>query len=229
MHDGHRDRLRKRFQKTGLETFEQHNMLELLLFYAIPRRDTNETAHILMDTFGSLSGVFNASFEDLCKVDGIGENAATLIKLIPELSREYVTDYARKGTVLDSDSAAADFVKQRFIGAKNEKLIMLCLNSAGKIINTETAADGNVTYINVNMRRIVELAVKNNAANIILAHNHPSGNVAPSGDDALVTVMVRDALKVIDVHLLDHIICSVDGETFSMAAHPEFCNYFEKK
>lgn len=103
---------------------------------------------------------------------------------------------------------------------------MLCLNSAGKLINTETVADGSVTYVNVNMRRIVELAVKNNAVSVILAHNHPSGNIHPSGDDAMVTLMVRDALKMIDVALADHIICSSVGEAFSMASCAEFKNYF---
>lgn len=226
MHEGHRERLRKRFIENGLQGFEKHNMLELLLFYAIPRRDTNELAHRLINSFGSLSGVFNASFEELCRVEGIGENAAALIKLIPELSREYIADCGSAGTVITGADDACNYAGKQFIGATAEKLIMLCLNSAGKLINTETVADGSVTYVNVNMRRIVELAVKNNAVSVILAHNHPSGNIHPSGDDAMVTLMVRDALKMIDVALADHIICSSVGEAFSMASCADFKNYF---
>lgn len=226
MHDGHRERLKKRFLKDGLQSFEKHNILELLLFYAIPRRDTNELAHRLISTFGSLNGVFNASFEALCRVEGIGENAATLIKLIPELSREYISDCAQSGIIIDSTSAACDYVSKKFIGENIEKLIMLCLNSSGKLINTETVAKGSVTYVNANMRRIVELAVKNSASSVILSHNHPSGNVGPSGDDAMVTIMVRDALKMIDVQLLDHIICGIGGNSFSMASSKDFKDYF---
>ena len=101
-HEGHRQRLKNRFLTEGLDSFETHNILELLLFYSIPQRDTNGIAHKLLDTFGSLKGVFEADFEELIKIDGIKENTATLLKLIPEVARAYFHEEMDEQKIFDT-------------------------------------------------------------------------------------------------------------------------------
>lgn len=207
MHEGHRDRLKERFLKDGLDNFEQHNILELALFYAIPRKDTNEIAHRLIDTFGSVSGVFNASYEQLLEVNGIGENAACFIKLIPELARCYYNDLGRdKIQVLNSTDAAGEFFIPKFIGRTEEHIFMAALDGKSRLLKFELVAKGVVNEVSISVRKIVEVAVKHNAVSVIIAHNHPNGVALPSPDDIDTTLRIVDALNLVNVKLLDHII-----------------------
>jgi DNA repair protein RadC len=222
LHEGHRDRVKKRFLKSGLADFEPHNMLELLLFYSVPRRDTNELAHSLIAEFGSLKAVFDADYEQLLNVSGVGEGSALLIKLIPELSRAYLSFKGASEQSLNSPEAAGSFAITQFIALNKEHMLLICLDNKGKILNSQMIFEGEINYVNINTRKLIEQAVKYRASAVIIAHNHPNGKAYPSGDDSLMTVVIRDALKLIDVILADHIICDSEGNYFSMLNSADF-------
>jgi len=215
LHDGHRKRLIQRFLEEDLDSFEPHNVLELVLFYAIPRKDTNELAHVLMHTFGSLKGVFDAPYEDLLKVEGIGPNAATLIKLVPSLSRAYYSSTQRSVT-LDTSEKSGEYFLPYFIGQTEEVVRLACLDAGGKVISNQILHRGSVNAAEVNIRKIVNLALRNNAVGVILAHNHPAGVALPSDEDVATTKSIRDALIPMGILLMDHIIVA-DQDYVSMA------------
>ena len=134
IHDGHREKMRQRFLKGGLDSFADHEALELLLYYAIPRRDTNPIAHALMERYGSLSAVLTAPVEDLKKVEGVGESAAVLLKLAPQLYRKARLSDAEQETVLSSVERVGAYLLERFAGEKNEVVYQLCLDRKGKLL-----------------------------------------------------------------------------------------------
>lgn len=206
VHDGHRERLKERYTAYGLDNFNDLNVLELLLFYAIPRRDTNAIAHALLDHFGSLDAVFDASLQELQAVDGVGANAASLITLIPEISKRCAVSRTRDVTLFTNSGAAGRYLQPRLGFEKAEKSLLLCLNPQKQLISCTEIASGVVDSVSLNVRLVVETALKNRASSVILAHNHPSGNAAPSRDDELLTKRVRDALQLVDISLDDHII-----------------------
>ncbi len=208
LHNGHRARKRKQFNKHGLDAFADHEALELLLFYAIPRRDVNPVAHRLLERFGSLDGVFSAPFEELVRVEGVGESAATLLRLLFPLCRRVRTAAGGKPVILDTTGRAGAYFLELFFGEKQEKLYEACLDAKGKLLSLHCLSEGNVDRISINMRKLVENALAANASAVILAHNHPSGIALPSGEDNLATLQVRDALRAVGVQLADHIIAA---------------------
>lgn len=212
VHDGHRSRLRERFNSYGLDNFNDLNVLELLLFYAIPRRDTNELAHALLEHFGSLDAVFEASFHELRAVPGIGDNAATLITLVPEISKRCAVSRTRNLTSFTSSSQAAQYLLPRLGSEKAEKALLLCLNPQKQLICCTEVGSGVVDSVNLNVRLVVESALKARASSVILAHNHPSGNPVPSRDDELITRRIREALQLVEITLDDHII--IGGQSY---------------
>lgn len=222
MHDGHRNRLKRRFLEEGMEQFEPHNVLELLLFYSIPRQDTNETAHRLIDTFGSLSAVFDASVEDLVKVEGVGMNTAILIKLVPAVNRRYLEDRALRGMRAVSSEACGELLVSKFNGVTVERVLLLCMNNQGRVLHCVSISEGTQSMVDINNRRIVEAALRHNASCVVLGHNHPNGVAVPSRTDVETTCMLARLLRSMDIWLYDHIIVA-DGEYFSMAR----CNKFE--
>lgn len=227
LHEGHRERLRKRFLNDGLENFEDHNILELLLFYSIVRKDTNKEAHTLINEFGSLSNVFDASYEELCQVSGIGERTATLIKLVPELFRKYETDKLNKvGVILNSAELVAQYTSKYFKGLTEERLYLLCLNSNAELIRFDMISSGNVNSTPLNNRMITEMAFNTKAASIILVHNHPSGITAPSRMDIDATRDIAYAMKLIGLRLSDHIIIGHGDDFFSFRRSQKFKDMF---
>lgn len=215
LHDGHRQRLIQRFLEEDLDNFEPHNVLELLLFYAIPRKDTNELAHVLIDTFGGLKGVFDAPYEELVKVNGIGPNAAALLKLVPSLTRTYYSSDARN-IVLDTSEKSGEYFLPYYIGQNEEVVRLACLDAGGKVISNQILHRGSANAAEVNIRKIVNIALRNNAMGVILAHNHPGGLPLPSEEDVATTKSIRDALIPMGILLMDHII--VAGQDYvSMA------------
>lgn len=215
-HANHRERVRRRFLTEGFDKLEDHVKLELLLFYAIPRRDTNPIAHNLLHRFGSLANVFEAPIEELKKVDGIGESAAMLLKLIPNLARAYMVDKEKAPTRLHDNKTIANYLMQRYIGLANETLTVIALDSKNRVLYCEAVYEGSINTLPLHIKRIVEIAVLYNADSIILAHNHPSGNVMPSTEDVFSTRQVYQALTAIEVRLADHFVI-IDGDYFSMA------------
>ena len=215
LHDGHRQRLIQRFLEEDLDNFEPHNVLELLLFYAIPRKDTNELAHVLMDTFGSLKGVFDAPYEELIKVTGIGPNTAALLKLVPSLTRTYYSSDA-SSIILDTSEKSGEYFLPYYIGQTEEVVRLACLDAGGKVISNQILHRGSANAAEVNMRKIVNIALRNNAMGVILAHNHPGGLPLPSEEDVATTKSIREALMPMGILLMDHII--VAGQDYvSMA------------
>lgn len=223
VHEGHRERLRQRFLSEGLDNFQNHNVLELLLFYSVPLKDTNEEAHALIDTFGSLSGVFDASFEDLCNVKGIGERSATLIKMMPALFKKYEVDKMNNDDiVLDRSKKVAEYVSPHFKGITNERMYVLCLNSNCNVLNFTQVSEGVTNSAPLNTRKIVETALNCNAASVILVHNHPSGVVAPSRNDIDATIGMVNLLQKVGLKLNDHIIIGNGSDFFSFRTSDKY-------
>ncbi len=205
-HAGHRKRVQEKFLKKGLDGFEPHEVLEFVLFFAIPRGDTNELAHRLVGRFGSVSGAFDAPYEELLKIRGVGRITALLLKLLPALCRYYYED-SHKGKIRICEVCdAAEILKHKYIGRTNEVVVLLLLDSQSRVLLCDVVNEGNVNSAPVYVRRIVELAVRYNASAAILSHNHPSGSPVPSRGDIDATVEVFQALKAVNVPLRDHLI-----------------------
>ncbi len=216
MHEGHRGRLKNRFLKQDLDGFEPINALELLLFYAVPRRDTNELAHLLLERFGGISAVFDAPFEELVKVEGVGDNAATLLKLIPSLCRYYQVNGEAAEVYLTTTEKAGKYILPYFLGMNNEVVYLLALDAKNKLLKVTKIFEGTLTAAQMSIRKIVETAILHNAAKVILAHNHPGGIALPSREDLKTTLDVGKALSMLDIRLLDHVIVA-DNDFVSLA------------
>ncbi len=208
VHGGHRERVRCLFLKMGLDSFSPHAVLELLLYYAIPLKDTNPIAHELLNRFGSLSGVFDAPFEELTQVEGVGRSAATLLKLIPQVCRRYEEDLDRGKTVIYDYDEAGKQVAKKFIGRRDETVVLMLLDSRARMLFCDVVDEGSATAANIYIKKVVRLAVRYDAVYAILAHNHPSGNCLPSKQDLDTTRWIYEALGTVEVRLIDHIIVS---------------------
>lgn len=209
-HEGHRQRLKRRFLQSGLDGFDEAHVLELLLFYAIPRRDTAPLAKALLEEFGSLANVLEAPPEILGMVPGVGENAAALICLTTALSRYYLTRRVATGNVLHTVELCGEYLLPRFYGLRDEAVFALSLDGRCKVLSCRILCRGSVNTTGVSIRRIVEFALATGATSMVLAHNHPSGIALPSGDDVETTHRVAAALDAVGVALADHIIIAGD-------------------
>ncbi|HIY21025.1 MAG TPA: DNA repair protein RadC [Candidatus Flavonifractor merdigallinarum] len=209
IHDGHRQRLKTEFLARP-DSFPDHKVLELLLFYANPRSDTNPLAHDLMEHFGSLAGVLDATPEELQKVKGVGEHAAVLLKCVKELGGRYLTARASLEDIVDGTTTACALLRPSFFGARNERVCVLCMDGKHKVLGVRQVAEGNVNAVEVTTRLIVEAALSLNATSLILAHNHVSGLAFPSPEDKATTRHLYEVLSRVGVELLDHLIFSDD-------------------
>jgi DNA repair protein RadC len=213
IHEGHRNRLRKKFIDNGLESFSDHEALELLLFYGIPRRDVNVIAHkIIEDDFKSIVALFEAGPETIARTCGVSVNTAVLISLIIPLYKRYETAKWSGGVTLNSSKEACDYAKGLFIGATDEIMYMICMDSKNRVIYPVEIARGTIDKAPVYPRVIISKVLDHNAASIILAHNHPSGSVIPSHSDLQATSYIRDILEKIEVKVTDHIIVGGSSE-----------------
>lgn len=210
VHDGHRERLRRRFLDHGLQSFNEIEALELLLFYALAQKDTNPLAHALLDRFGSLDEVLHASVQELCSVPGIGEKTAALLTLVPELNRLGELSRVRRTVSLRTTEEMAAYLGPYFSGLQEERLLMVCLDSAMRVISTEELSRGVVNGVRFDVRRLVELALRRKASYVLLAHNHPDGQAVPSREDDETTRDVCRALHTIEIPLFDHLIFAGD-------------------
>lgn len=206
VHDGHRERLKARFLEHGIDSFNDLNALELLLFYAIPRRDTNVIAHALLDRFGGLSGVFDASISELTDVPGIGENAALLIKLVPQMVKKKELSKVSDMRTFHKSSQVAQFLIPRFMEEREELVLVMCLDTRNSLLCCEVLNRGVVNAVDISTRRLAEHALKHKASAVVLAHNHPDGVAMPSREDEVFTAKAQDALRLIGIRMMDHII-----------------------
>ena len=213
-HSGHRDRLRGEFLARS-ESFPDHKVLELLLFYALPRQDTNPISHDLLERFGSLEGVLDAPPEALAQVKGVGDRSAVLFKAVKELARRYAAGRSRIGNLITTNYAAYEILHPLFFGARNERVYLLCLDGKKKLLGCAKLGEGNVNAAEVTPRGVVETALNHNAARVILAHNHVSGLALPSDEDKATTLYLQTLLSQVGVLLDDHLIF-VDDDMVSL-------------
>lgn len=206
VHDGHRQRMKSRFLEAGLDGFNDHNALEMLLFYALPRKDTNELAHKLLNHFGSLAAVLEADQKALSEIEGIGENASVLLKLIPAISRRYMEEVMAPRKSVESAEQLGRYFIAKFMYFQDEVCYALLLDNANRVITCKQISKGVVNATEVGVRTLIELAMKYRASGVIIAHNHPNGMPEPSREDEDCTVTVQNMLNVVGVKLIDHII-----------------------
>ena len=219
IHKGHRQRVKDEFEQSGLSSFSDVRALELLLFYAVPRIDVNPLAHTLLDKYGSLYGVLSAPLSELKNVDGIGQNAAILIKLAAEIHSKAVSDHLkREKHELSSSAAAGDYVLNLLGGSAEEQFLLICLDPLNQVLKADVISSGNVNSVSVDVRDVVHRALVSKATSVILAHNHPSGGKEPSREDIVLTSGIRDALNPLGIAVHDHIIAAGDG-WYSFAAN----------
>ncbi len=211
MHKGHRERLRTRLMNEGLQGFAPHEVLELLLCFSIPQRDMNPLAHELLSRFGSLSGVLEASPEELQRCPGVGGHASALLTMIPQLTGYYMRDRLRERPTLCNATQAGAYCETLFFGLSSEAVYMICMDAQARVIHPALVQNGTIDESAVYARDLVETALRHHAHTVLLAHNHPGGSLMPSTADYEVTRMAIDALRVVDVRVIDHIIVSEEG------------------
>ena len=213
MHQHHRERMRERCLQNGFDNFATHELLEMLLYYSIPRTDTNGTAHGLLERFGSLKGICEASFDELLLCDGVGPQSAILLRLIPELMKRYAMEEVSPTEVYDSVAKLADFFIRTFIGLDHECLYMMLLNNRMNMIDCVLVSEGSVNSSTVPIRLMTQKALFRKASSVVLAHNHPQGLALPSARDIEVTETLLGAFDSIGVTLLEHLIVA-DGRFY---------------
>ena len=215
IHKGHRERLKERFREEGLDNFTDIQALELLLFYAVPQKDTNPIAHALLERFGSLSRVLEAAPEELEKVPGISAHSATLLTLVTALGRYYQVDCAQRVECLTTLDACGAYLVSYFFGRIRETVFLLCMDAKCKVLCCREIGEGSVNAASISVRKVVEAALSANATSVVLAHNHPSGVALPSADDVQTTRRIAAALSAVEVRLIDHIVVA-EGDFISM-------------
>lgn len=215
IHAGHRQRLKERFLKEGLDSFQDHEVLELLLFYCIPRRDTNLLAHELISRFGSFAAVLEAQPRELKKVPGVGESVVTFLSLLKNTERYYRVNRQDCFEPLTTIEQCGQFLIPYFRHARNETVYLLCLDAKCKVLCCREIGQGSVNSAGISVRKIVEVALGANATTVVLAHNHPSGIALPSGEDVQTTRRIAAALDAVEVTLADHLVFA-DGDFVSM-------------
>ena len=209
-HEGHRERMRQQLKTSGMDSLSDVQVLEVLLYYAIARTDTNPIAHALLERFGTLDAVLEAPQAELLKVPGIGESAAQLIALIPQLERRHLISRVRQQTILDTTAKCGRYLAPFFHGEQEEVVYLLCLDAKCKVIDCIPVHRGGVNVAGVSVRNIVKAALACNATSVVLAHNHPVGLAIPSPEDRRTTSILKQALDAVSVVLVDHIIVADD-------------------
>lgn len=205
LHKGHRARMKKRFSELGGDSFADHEILEMLLYYAIPQRDTNEIAHILLQNFGSIKGVIDASPAALREVPYVGENVQTLLKLIPEVAKRYLAEDTTREFFDNNDKIGRLFVN-KYIGATEESVYLLLLDNSLRLIECKKMFEGSVNSAMFDARTLTNRALNRNAPNAVVAHNHPYGKAIPSNADYNATESLASSFELVGVNFLGHFI-----------------------
>ena len=223
IHAGHRQRLKARFLREDIDNFDEHTIIELLLFFGIPYKDTNVIAHELLSRFGSLSNILEARYDQLLTVDGVGENAATLIKLIPSLVRVYLSQKENLDGAFDNIEKLGRMLVSRYRGVTVETVYLMLLDNAYRLLSIEKVYEGSGNSAQarisglqnhiITVRRLAEIALINNASMVVLAHNHPSGLAIPSSEDIHTTATLSAMFDQIGAPMLEHILVAGEGFT----------------
>jgi len=216
-HSGHRRRLRETYTERGAESMHDHQLLELLLTYSIPRQDTNPLAHRLLDKggFGSLEELFAADVHEIMKIEGVGESTAILLSLVGSMGRRTAAEKVR-GKRLNTPYAAMEYCKTLPFHVNNESMYVISLDKSHRVLYADRVSTGTPGEVTMYPRTVVEIAVRRGAEKIMLCHNHPSGDLRPSREDLNTTSLIIGALTPIGIVLNDHIIVG-GGRAYSMS------------
>lgn len=213
--EGHRERLRDRFQQNGLNAFSDAEVLELLLSFGTPRSDCKESARSALQRFGSLSSVLEASVTDLLEVRGIGPKNSFAVHFVQAVARRYLKERLRGKRYLHSSDQVREYLIHSMRGLKREVLTAIFLDASHAVLDSEIVAEGSITSTTIYPRELLKKALAHNAAALIIAHNHPSGSLQPSRQDRLLTRTVFLASSFLDIHLLDHLIIGDGALSFA--------------
>jgi DNA repair protein RadC len=194
--------MRARVEQYGLDSLAEHEALEYVLFFAIPRQDTNPIAHALMEHFGSFANVLEAAEDELCTVPGIGPAAAHFLHSLPEIDRYFLLSRNGRRTKLSTTQEIAAYLAPHFRGAGREKLAMLALDDRSRLLRLVWLDDGSAGALDVSVRKVATAAATAGAAGVVLAHNHPDGIVLPSKEDLMATRAAAQALSLLEIRLI---------------------------
>lgn len=225
IHKGHREKVKQRYYEVGLASMPDHNILEMLLFFGIPQKDTNPIAHELMDRFGSFSGVLEASVTELKAVKGMTDSAACLLTMFLPVYKRYVSDLRKKKLQFKNAKEIADYLRPLYLDTNNERIYALCFDLQDRLIACRVVSDGDIDSSVLDARKLATIALEVKAKKVILSHNHPNGTLTPSEGDSKVTQYSYDLLRLLKVQLVDHIIVT-DASYFSMAKSPSHVHLF---
>ena len=215
-HEKHRLRMKDRYQKNGFKGFSPHEILEFILFYSIPYKDTNALAHDLVARYGSFANILEADLYDLKKTKGVGEHTALFLSMLPELFQYYRLDKRKENELLDTTEALGAYGTDLFIGHSRETFYVLCLNSKNYLLQAAMIDEGTSSEVNIYISHVVEVVLRYKAKKVVLMHNHPSGNPHPSKADMDLTNNLRAALEGIGISVIDHLI--ICGEKYTSFA-----------
>lgn len=227
IHDGHRERMRQRIKKEGMDSFQPHEVLEALLYYCIPRGNTNPIAHSLIKRYKTVAGVLAASPIELREFEGVGENVVFFLSMLNQVSRYLNLERSVSGsstTMLDP-ARYRSYMTSLFDGLSAEVAYLLCLNSNGELIGHYKVGEGDTISTPIPIRKIIEVVMTSNATAIILAHNHPSGIVIPSDEDIAATQAMEKLLMELNIYLIDHLIICKDKFVSVVSAYRDIALY----
>ena len=210
-HSGHRQRMLEKLTKYGAEHFENHELFEMLLFYSIPRVNTNEIAHRLTDRFGSVRGILDADIDELCSIEGVGRKSAELIKLVAEMHLRCSTEKIDTTKQFTKYSQVCEYLNTKYIGVSKEIVYLLIFNNSMRLIATEKIGEGTANSVALRSDMVLRCAYSYNSVNVILAHNHPGGKAIPSGEDITATGLIKNHIAAYGVNLIEHFIVA-DGK-----------------
>ena len=226
IHAGHRERVRENVLKNGFEQLEDHRLLELLLFYSIPREDTNEIAHRLLDEFGSFSEIIKATPKKLTQVQGVGKNSAIQLAAMGELFKRVVEEGVVKRTPYKTIEELVALVRSQYLNEKNEKMLFICFDSAMRLKKIESFTEGDSVRTSTELKTALSKILENDPSFVIMAHNHPEGPALPSNTDVTSTSTVSTTLRTLGINLVDHIIINRTAY-FSMREDSRYKNLFD--
>ena len=226
IHSGHRKRVKANVIKNGFSQLEEHKLLELMLFYSIPRDDTNELAHRLIDEFGSLEDVFRANVEQLKKVDGVGENTAVMIAAVGEVFCRMSQNKRSKKRVYKNTDDLKELAVSLLKDENVEKVVLMCFDASKKLKRVAVISNGDDVSTEIDLKEIIKILVDSDSSVAVLAHNHPNSTAEPSAYDIDSTRTICVTLRKIGYALADHIIVGEDGEAYSMHLNPRFSALF---
>lgn len=210
LHEGHRNRLKNRFLNEGLDNFEMHNVIELLLFFAIPVKDVNPIAHALINEFGSLDKIFDADFDSLCEVKGVSEHTATLLTLMPSLFKKYSQCKFKSQDIFLNEETFLKLVVSNSAPETEECVWLYLFDNANRLIFYEMIFTGSVNSVKFDTKKAVELILKKKASSIVLVHNHPNGTAYPSSTDINTTTELFRVFNALGIDLEEHYVVSAN-------------------